>query len=267
MSSTIDWDAARYDRVSDPQFEWGRAVIARLAPRPGERILDVGCGTGRVTAEIAALVPGGVVVGFDRSEAMLSVARRAMRSRAPAGGIGVIRYVRGDGAALPFSAAFDAVFSAATLHWIADHEAVFRGVFTALKPGGRLVAQAGGGRNLERLYTRAAALMKQPAYASFFERWRDPWHFAAPDDTREALARAGFADVDVHLRAAPIAFPTGEGFSEFIGCVCVRHHLEPLPPESGMRFLRDLTDAAASDDPPFTLDYWRLNISARRPVR
>ena len=266
-ASTDDWDATRYHRVSDPQFEWGRTVIARLAPRPGERILDLGCGTGRLTAEIAALVPGGRVIGLDRSEAMLAVARRAVPAMTSEAQPATMGHVRGDGAALPFASAVDAVFSAATLHWIADHDALFRSVFAALVPGGRFVAQCGGGSNLERLYSRAAAMMGSPPYAPFFERWRDPWHFAFPEGTRASLGRAGFVAIGAALQEAPVSFPTRGTFSEFIATVCVRHHVERLPADLRSRFLDELTEMAASDAPPFTLDYWRLNIDARRPAR
>lgn len=261
-----DWDAARYNRVSDPQFEWGRRVIARLAPRPRERILDLGCGTGRLTAEITALVPDGCVVGLDRSEAMLKVARETAPALASPGRAPV-HYIRGDGVALPFAAAFDAVFSAATLHWIADHPALFRSVLATLRPGGRLVAQCGGGRNLERLYRRAAGLMHATPFSVYFGAWEDPWHFASARQAREDLARAGFMEISVWLEATPIAFPDADTYGEFISCVCVRHHLERLPQDLHRSFVSELAVAAGTDKPPLTLDYWRLNIDAvRRPA-
>jgi trans-aconitate 2-methyltransferase len=258
-----DWDADRYDRVSDPQFEWGRRVIARLAPRPGERILDLGCGTGRVTAEIAARLPGGCVVGLDRSSAMLLVARQSAVGT-PADGP-PLWLVQGDALHLPFTLQFDAVFTAATLHWIADHDAVFASIYGVLCPGGRLVGQCGGGPNLDRLYRRAATLMQISMFASHFGLWRDPWNFALPEPTRAGLRRAGFVDVDAHLESAPVTFDDASAYADFISCVCLRHHLEHLPAELKDEFTSALTRAASTDDPPYTLDYWRLNISARRP--
>jgi trans-aconitate 2-methyltransferase len=259
-----DWDAVRYNRLSDPQFEWGRRVIERLAPRPGERILDLGCGTGRVTAEIAASTPGGFVLGLDRSSTMLQVARQPAAVGVIAGAT-ALRFVRADGVHLPFVSQFDAVFSTATLHWIADHRAVFKSILDALRPGGRFVAQCGGGSNLARLYRRASALMRIAPFAAQFSSWRDPWKFAWPEPTRAALLRAGFGEVEASLESAPVTFPTGAEYAEFISCVCVRHHLEHLPAELKAAFVSDLTQSASGDDPPYTLDYWRLNIDARRP--
>ncbi len=249
-----DWDAAKYHRISDPQLAWGRVVAERLAPVAGERILDLGCGTGRLTEEIAQL-PGIFVVGLDYSAAMLGQARRLGR---------MPLYVRSDGAALPFVSAFDAVFSAAVFHWILDHDQLFRTVYAALKPGGRLVAQCGGAGNLDRLYGRARRLMLSDNYGKYFSGWRNFNHFENIADTRDRLGRAGFVAIDVSLVSSPVTFDTPAAFSEFTSAVCLRHHLDRLPPESRDTFMDRITNAAASDDPPLTLDYWRLNIAARK---
>ncbi len=252
----VDWDAARYHRISDPQVAWGRLVASWLDAQAGERILDIGCGTGRLTAEIAE-TPGIVVVGLDRSAAMLLEARQQRGSRVPS-------YVQGDGAALPFANAFDAVFSAATFHWIADHDRLFQSIHTALKDGGRIVAQCGGAGNLDMLYGRAGALMDAPAYRSFYGAWKNPTVFEAAADTERRLARAGFTDLDVAIVPAPVRFDGPDSFSEFIACVCLRHQLDRLPGERRDGFIDALTGQAAADDPPFTLDYMRLNIRARK---
>jgi trans-aconitate methyltransferase len=248
-----DWDAARYHRLSDPQLAWARNVAARLQPSRGERILDLGCGTGRLTAEIAA-TPGILVVGLDMSSAMLTEARKAHR----------LRLVRGDGTALPFSGIFDAVFSTATFHWIADRDRLFASICQALKAGGRLVAQCGGGANLQRLYERARRLQESPRYMDWFRSWSEPWRFEGVGGTEARLARAGFTAIDVSLVSTPTTFNDADTYAEFIECVCLRHQLDRLPVSERPRFVGDLTGQAATDDPPFTLDYWRLNMSGRR---
>jgi trans-aconitate 2-methyltransferase len=256
-----DWNAERYHQISSPQQAWGKRVLDRLALQGFERVLDLGCGTGRVTAEIAERVPAGGVIGVDRSAAMLEMARSWLRERAPHAAL-----VRADGAALPFKRAFDAVFSGATFHWIPDHGALFRSIIQTLKPGGRLNAQCGGEGNLAVLKSRADRLMREPRFAPYFEDWIEPTYYADIASTERRLAAAGFADINVWIEAAPTTFDGPDEFRQFIGSVCVREHVARLAPEDRDAFLRELTVAAVRDTPPLTLDYWRLNIAARRPA-
>jgi trans-aconitate methyltransferase len=254
--SMPDWDAARYHDLSEPQLAWGRRVLDRLARRPDDRVLDLGCGTGRLTAELAR-TPGNLTTGLDRSAAML---REAAAQRLPG-----TSFVRADGAALPFlPGSFEIVFSTATFHWIPDHDRLFAGIYSTLTPGGRLLAQCGGGPNLARLIGRAHTLMRSPAYAAYFGEWSDPWMFATVDETRDRLERARFTSIEVTLEAAPTRMASAAAFTDFIACVCVRHHVDRLPADVRPGFVAALAEQAASDDPPFTLDYWRLNIDARR---
>lgn len=249
-----DWDAATYHRVSDPQRSWGLRVLDRLAPRPGERILDIGCGTGRLTAEITGREPRSRVTAMDRSAAMLGEARSHFEGRAA--------FVQGDAAALPFAQAFDAVFSTATFHWVLDHDRLFAEIHRVLRPGGRLVSQAGGGPNLSRLRQRAHALL--PETGASAAGWREPWRYAGVDETRERLAGTGFVDIDVSLSPAETTLPHADAFAEFVRVVCLRRQMELVPSHRRDEYVEKITALAAADDPPFTLDYWRLDIDARK---
>jgi trans-aconitate methyltransferase len=246
-------------------------VLAKLAPKPGERILDLGCGTGRLTQEMLTAMRSGCIVGLDRSAAMLTEA--ATRLAEPVVGLhevnrvpGHIHLVRADGAHLPFAGVFDAVFSAATFHWIADHDQLFASIHAALAPGGRLVAQCGGGPNLAVLHERTHTLMESSAYRQWFNGWRDPWNYADVPSTMIRLEHAGFTMIKVLLEPAPTSMPDAPTYMEFLSTVCVRYHVDRLPESERPPFLASLAREAASDDPPFTLDYWRLNISAVKPA-
>ena len=257
-----DWDAAQYHKLSDPQRDWGVRVLERLAPREGELILDVGCGTGRLTAAIAERVPSHGRsaprnVAIDRSGAMLREARAHFG--------GIIHFAQADGTRLPFQdQAFDAVFSTATFHWIDDHDTLFSEIYRVLKPGGRLVSQCGGGPNLQMLYRRTRELRSSGAYAPYFAGWSDPWNFATVEQTIARLSAARFDDIDVNLEPARTPFPDIDAYETFVTTVCLRHHLDRLPAGLRPSFVHQVAVAAAADDPPLTLDYWRLNADAIR---
>jgi len=113
---------------------------------------------------------------------------------------------------------------------------------------------------------RADLLRRDNRWAHYFEDWTEPWYYADVESTRRRLTHAGFEDVDVSLEEAPTSFTGADTFQEFVATVCVRPYLGRLPLSERKSFLTELTMAAAADSPPFTLDYWRLNISARRPA-
>ena len=259
-----DWDGAAYHRVSSPQLEWGRKVLARLTLAGDETVLDAGCGSGRLTADLLDRLPRGRALAVDLSESMLrearaTLARQIARERAAT--------VRADLTALPFAAAAAAVFSTATFHWIKDHDALFRSLHAALRQGGRLVAQCGGGPNLARAHALTERVMHEHPYAAYFGEWREPWHFASPDDTAARLRAAGFVDVETWLEEAPTPFPGPAEYRAFMKTVVLRNHLARLPDERQReRFLDDVTAVSGRDCPAYHLDYWRLNISARRPA-
>ena len=125
------WDADAYARHSSAQLAWAQELIGKLALRGDERMLDIGCGDGRVTAELARLVPRGEAVGVDNSEEMI---RRAS-SAFPAASVANLSFRRMDALSLSFATAFDVTFSNAALHWVRDHRTMLAGVASILKPG------------------------------------------------------------------------------------------------------------------------------------
>lgn len=257
-----EWDAASYHRLSAPQFSWGRRIVERLTLRGDETVMDVGCGTGRLTAMLLERLPRGRVAAVDLSQNMLEEASAHLGPRFG----GQVRFVRADLASLPFDKGFDGVFSTAAFHWVPDHERLFRSLYKSLKPGGWLVAQCGGGPNIARLMRRASVLMATEPYAAYFSGWKDSKVFADDVTTAERLRAEGFVDVETGLEPAPTVLSGADEFREFLTTVNMHAHLARLP-EGPLRrrFVEELTKQAAQDDPPYSLDYCRLNISARRP--
>lgn len=258
-----EWNADSYHKVSTPQVDWGTATLARLPLEGDELVLDIGCGTGRLTEMLLDRLPRGRVVGIDLSTNMLTVAREFLRPRFGR----QIHLVLADASRLPVDGAADAIFSTATFHWVHDHPLLFRSLFAALKPGGRLVAQCGGGPNLARLHVRASLLMQTPRFAPYFTSWEEPWEFADDSTTAGRLEKAGFENIKTSLVPAPVVQPDASSYQTFVTTVICRPHLAHLPDaETRDAFIQNLTEQAASDMPPYELDYWRLNIEASRPL-
>jgi trans-aconitate 2-methyltransferase len=248
---TRDWDAGTYHRVSTPQLEWAREVIERLPLDGDETVLDAGCGSGRVTQLLLERLPAGRVVGVDASRSMVEKAREAL-------GPDVELHVS-DLTELELPEQVDAVFSNAVFHWVPDHDALFKSMYAALKPGGRMVVQCGGQGNIERFHAVLHEVAKEPPFAEHIGDWQGPWNFADPASTALRLENAGFEDVDCWLHPAPVVPDEPE---PFIQTVCLGHHLERLPEELRPLLVKEVAERCGD---PLTLDYVRLNIDARRP--
>lgn len=255
-----EWDAVAYDRLSDPQVAWGQRVLARLALVGDETVLDAGCGSGRLTELLLERLPRGRVIAVDKSPAMLAEAERNLA------GFGTrVSFVCSDLTALELDAAIDVVVSTATFHWILDHDALFRALYRALRPHGRLEAQCGGGPNLAWLRERVATVAGEPRFAPYFADWYGPWLFATPDDVSECLRRAGFVAVAANLEPAPTTFASLAEFREFVAKVILWPHLARLEEPLRDAFLEAVTAEDGTERPPL-LDYWRLNLRGRKPA-
>ena len=258
-----EWDADTYQRVSEPQLAWGLTVLSRLELQGDERIIDAGCGTGRLTAELLERAPSGRVIATDLSYNMLSVAQRVLTPRFG----DRVSFVQSDLLQGCFAPAADVIFSTATFHWVLDHPRLFREIYRQLVPGGRLMAQCGGAGNLKRTHERATALLKVPPFVRFSQRWTNPWEFATAKVTAERLRDAGFEDVETYIESQPTPLPNAEEYAEFARAVVLRPYLALFPDEKvRVLFIQEMTSQAANDDTPFLFDYCRLNIQARRPA-
>jgi trans-aconitate 2-methyltransferase len=259
---TQEWNASSYHKVSAPQTSWGQKVLARLSLRGDERAIDAGCGSGRLTGELLERLPHGRLVAIDRSWNMLQTARANLR---PAFGPRV-RFVQVALPAMPFNEWADLIFSTATFHWVSDHPALFSHLFKALRPGGRLHAQCGGGPNLADAHALADQVMQRLPFSEYFTGWPGPWLFATDAETRERLLTAGFTDVHTGLEPALTTLASEEDYREFVTTVIYHPHLSRLPESLKGRFIDEVTALSAAQPTPFTLDYWRLNLQAARPV-
>lgn len=258
-----EWNASEYHRLSAPQFEWGQRVLSELHLHGNECVLDAGCGTGKLTHLLLQNLPRGRVVGLDLSRNMALHAQQNLRAEFGDRGQCVVA----DLAALPFQQAFDGIFSTASFHWVPDHDELFRNLFAALRPGGWLHAQCGGGPNLAQLRQRVRALSRTSAFSRWLGEFAEPWFFSDDAAAAARLRSAGFADVSAGLEVAPVRVASSQEFQNYLRTFVLHRHLELLPAEDvRAEFVQELASASGQDDPPWTLDYWRLNLRARRPA-
>jgi trans-aconitate 2-methyltransferase len=261
-SSSREWNSSAYHRLSGPQVSWGRKVLSRLRLRGDEVVLDAGCGTGRLSAELLDALPRGRVVGVDLSQNMLRQAREHLERFGNRVGLTTCDLLH-----LPFDHVFDGIVSTAAFHWVLDHDRLFANLREVLIPGGWLEAQCGGGPNLARLRNRASALAATPRFAEFFKGFREPWLYQDAEGGAKTLQRAGFVQVETSVEAAPTVLDNADHYTEFVRNIIFRRHLDQIPSEKGrIDFLAKLTEQASGDEPPFLLDYWRLNLRGRVPA-
>ena len=247
VTAPRDWDAATYDQVADPMTRWGAAVLDRLVLGGDERVLDAGCGSGRVTELLLERLPRGSVVALDGSPAMIEQAR----SRLARFGNRVEYVVADLGRTLPLDEPVDAILSTATFHWVPDHDALFRNLVAVLQPRGRLVGQCGGAGNVASI---------RRVLAGIGDGWLGDSHFETSAATAARLEAAGFVDVECWLTDEPTFFEAGAPFETYLRTVVLGSHVARLPELERDAFVHEVAFAL----PEARIDYVRLNILARR---
>jgi trans-aconitate 2-methyltransferase len=259
---TADWDAATYHRIASPHEEWGARTLTRVERRGVAAALDAGCGSGRVTRLLLERLPGARVIGVDSSPAMLAQAGANLHSFGDR-----VTLIEGDLTSVSLPEPVDLVFSNATLHWIHDHGALFANLARNLRSGGRMEVECGGRGNLEGVFALACAVLDQPRFRAARLSGGDPesaTYFAGPEETRDRLLAAGFAEAETWLRPAPAVLPDAASFKTYLETIVLRPHVALLPPELQDDFVAAVVTRDASQGAKRTIDYVRLDISARR---
>lgn len=257
------WDAATYHKVSDPQHSWGMELAGRFDWRGDETVLDAGCGSGRVAAELLELIPRGRLIAVDADADMIARARETLAGPL-ADGRAQLHHCN----LLEFSAPtpVDVVFSNAVFHWIADHDRLWRQCHDWLRPGGWVWAQCGGVGNVRAAMDLASKLASGPDYASKIGKITRGHYFATPEQTEQRLLDEGFTDIVTGLENKETQFDSEQVFEVFIKTVILRHYQSRLGPELFDRFVKSWLEIYLKDRGP-RLDYVRLNVRARKKTK
>jgi SAM-dependent methyltransferase len=253
LNPTSRWQPTDYAKNAAFVPALGAPVLALLDPKPGERILDLGCGDGVLTVKIVEA--GAEVVGVDASDSMIASTREK----------GLDAHVA-DGQALAFESEFDAVFSNAALHWMLDRAAVARGVFHALKPGGRFVGEMGGHGNVAKL---RAGLRQELVARGYPVPAEDPQWYPTIEDFSASYAAAGFVDIEAQLIPRPTELPAGvAGWLKTFRAGFMDH---AAVPDAEQNAVADAVQAKLEPelrrpDGIWEADYVRLRFSMRKPA-
>ena len=211
-SNKVLWSAADYASNSAVQLTWARELIAQLKLQGNERILDVGCGDGKITAELARSVPHGSAVGMDTSPQMIEFARKTFPSRKHLN----LEFCMMDARSIAFQRKFDLVFSNAALHWVDDHQAFLRGAASVLRPGGRLVVSCGGKGNAQDVFFALRPEMRVKRWREFFRKMEAPYFFHSPEEYKKWLPRYSFKTRSVKLTPKDATYEGPEGLSAWL---------------------------------------------------
>lgn len=257
------WNPDDYSKSSSAQYQWAMALINRLDLQGDERILDIGCGDGRITAHLAGLVAKGRVVGLDSSADMIGYARSAFSAEPR------LSFQIGDASSLPFAGEFDLAVSFACLHWIADHLPVLAGVRRSLVPGGRFVMQCGGRGNAARILDLTGEIAAQPEWRQHFTGFAFPYHFYGPEEYRIWLEQAGLVCRRAELVEKDMVHQGQAGLEGIIRNTWLPY-TERLPEHLRGGFISRIAAAYLERYPPDELgrahvQMMRLEVEASRP--
>ena len=229
--TSYEFDGKKYKKASSHQKEWGQKLISEIHFIGTEKVLDLGCGDGSITAQLADLVPDGRVLGIDASSGMIQTAKQIRKSN--------LEFLLLDITAIAFEEEFDLIFSNAALHWILDHESLLENCSRALCPGGSVRFNFAGEGNCANFYAVVREAMEMEDYKEYFCDFSWPWYMPPVQTCRRLVEQARFRDIKVWLENADRYFPDEDAIIRWIDQPAIVPFLKHLPTDKGKTF-RDL---------------------------
>lgn len=228
----MKWDAEMYDSVKAPQVDAGRELIGMARVREDETILDIGCGTGKLTLELARLACKGSVTGIDPSQEMLDRARETSQSADN------IRLGLMPAEAMDFKGRFDLAFSNSAMQWVKEQEKALDLTFRSLKAGGRIAFQLPASNFCTEFFDSIECAISSLGYERFYRGWRSPWYFPTKEEYEEMLAATGFRSVRVFYKEYGLLFDSLPDLVNWWSSAGLRPYLAALP-ENGQEHFKE----------------------------
>ena len=254
---THEFDGKKYERASAHQRQWGAELIAELNLAGSEHVLDLGCGDGTLTAQIAALLPDGRVLGIDASQGMIDTARPKQCHN--------LHFLLMDIDDLDFVARFDVVFSNATLHWVKDHHRLWHNVRRALRPAGRIRFNFAADGNCRHLFEVVRQAMALPDFAAHFTDFTWPWYMPPVDRYAALVAAEGPQNARIWPENRDTSFPNAHTLTAWIDQPSLVPFLAHLPSDVRKPF-RDfvvtrMLEETRQDDRTYFETFRRINVA------
>lgn len=259
-----NWNAQDYEKSSSAQQKWAQELILKLNIQPADKILDIGCGDGKITAELAALVPQGSVIGIDSSEGMIQYAKTCY----PNEKFPNLQFFLMDARQLTFQNEFTTIFSNAALHWVDNHLAVLQGIHHSLQPGGKVLLQMGGKGNAFHLIQVIEEMIQDKKWSSYFQDFSFPYFFYDINNYQTWLNQMGFEPIRIELIPKDM---THEGVAGLTGWIRTTWHpyTEKVPESMRESFISEWVERYLQKY-PITLDglthvhMVRLEVEAKK---
>ena len=238
------WNAEDYAKHSSIQRTWARELISKLKLQGHESVLDVGCGDGKVSAEIARYLPNGQVLGVDSSNDMIDLAC----ANFPKQNHPNLSFQLADARNLPFQEQFDIVFSNAALHWIKNHDPVIAGIQNSLKPGSRILLQMGGKGNADSIFSTADSILSKDEWHRFFFDFEFPYGFYDSEEYKTCLNKAGLKPVRVELIPKVMSYDDKDGLAGWIRTTWLPF-TQRVPDDKKEAFINQIVDKYVEEYP------------------
>lgn len=224
------WDAEKYDSTKAPQIDAGKELIAMAKVRDADAILDIGCGTGKLTVELARLASRGFVVGIDTSEEMLK------KARAVSNQVKNISLIQIPAQSMDFNERFDLAFSNSALQWVKEQQQVMESVYRLLKHGGRIAFQLPADNFCKEFFNYTKNAIGILHYEKFFADWKSPWYFPTDEEYEGNLKAAGFKNINVFYKDYSLVFENTKDILDWWASAGLRPYLSALPEKEQEQF-------------------------------
>lgn len=256
----FEFDGEKYRKASKHQKEWGNSLIAQMQLKGNEKIIDLGCGNGELTEQLALQVPSGTVLGVDASHGMIQAAKKTGKSN--------LRYLQMDINDMDFKEEFDIIFSNAALHWIKDHALLLQHSFQALKSGGRIYWNFAGDGTCRTFYAVMQAMMEQPEYKEFFQGFEWPWYMPSKTEYDLLVGAIDFCDVKIIEENKDRYFADVDEMVRWIDQPSKVPFIQNVPEEKKEAFRREVIEnmVARTQQPDGTCfeTFRRINVYAQK---